>query len=74
MDPEVRDSYAKIPVKEMDSKTRSIVLSETKKLSYIFKTFQKRLEKASDYQSGFRLKKLIAHDLKKYYEKNLTTK
>jgi hypothetical protein len=32
------------------------------------------LEKASDDQSCFRLKQLIANDLKKYYEKNLTTK
>ena len=70
----MRDSYAKIPIKEMDKKTRSKVFAETSRLEYIMKMFGKRLDKATDESSCFKLKFLLAKELLEYYNKNLTTK
>ena len=58
----------------MDEKTRSKVFAETSKLQYIIKMFGKRLDKATDENSCFKLKFLVAKELLEYYEKNLTTK
>lgn len=74
MSTDVRDSFAKVPLEKHDSQTRSKILAETNNYSYLMKTFEKRLNKAPDESTKYKLKKLVAYQMSHYYDKNISTK
>lgn len=47
----------------MDPKTQDKIFLETNKTSYIFKTFEKRMQKNQDDVHSYRVKMAIADDL-----------